>query len=364
MSYFLNEDWPQARERFQAFWQREILDRCCISIRAPRPSSKTPLSLKAPANHEELLAYWLDPEVNLQRMLDSFSRTYYAGEAYPATTMCLGASVMAEFFGAGAEFRPDTVWYHPVITDLAAHEWKTDTTSTPLYLATFTAMHRYIEASQGAFFVGLPELGSVTDDLGLLRGMQELLLDMIDTPEAVKLAIRRLMTAWQTEHGRLYSLTRDVNAGGCCIPWMQTWAPGPHYQMSCDFSAILSPALYREFIVPEIEAYLDVNEFGVYHLDGQDALKHLETILALPKLKAIQWTEGAGQPPKSDLRWIPYYRQIQHAGKCLILPEVAPHEIEMLLNALSSRGLFLSAWCANEAEALLLLEKVKRWTRD
>ena len=363
MDNFLNNDWPKAEERFRAFWNRELIDRCCISLRGQRKDAPPIVWPKAPEDHAGLKKYWLDPEFNLQWRRKCFSSTCFVGEAYPASTMCLGASAMAEFFGAKSEFKPETVWFHPVITDIVSHEWPADTSATPLYKATYGMTRNYVEKNNGEFFVGMPELGSATDNLSLLRGMQELLLDMIDSPEAVKAAIRRLVAAWQVEHGRLFELTRKCNAGGCCIPWMQIWAPGPCYQMSCDFSAIMSPEMFREFFLPEIEAYLDVNEYGVYHLDGPDELKHLDALLSLPRLKAIQWTQGAGQAPKSNPRWIPYYRRIQEAGKCLILPEVAPEEVETILGLISSRGLFLWSWCG-EDEAGAMLKNIHRWTRD
>jgi hypothetical protein len=105
---YYKEDWPQAKERFQAFWQGEIIDRCCIAVKAPRNNTHY-IPAEPPHSKEELLMWRLDPEDNLKRMMDEFQNTYYAGEAYPATTMCLGASVMAGFYGSPPEFREETV---------------------------------------------------------------------------------------------------------------------------------------------------------------------------------------------------------------------------------------------------------------
>jgi len=145
---------------------------------------------------------------------------------------------------------------------------------------------------------------------------------------------------------------------------MQTWAPGPHYQMSCDFSAILSPEMFRRFILPELDGYMSVNEYSVYHWDGPDALKHLDALLGLPALRAIQWTPGAGQPRTSSPRWMPYLKRVQAAGKCLILPCAEPDEVKALLTELSSRGLFISTYAASEDDARALLGRVAKWTHD
>jgi hypothetical protein len=357
------DDWHKTQQRFLAFWQGEILDRCCISVRAPRANHHYMLP-EPPTDSTDLLKWWLDPEDNLKRQVQEFENTYYGGDAYPAATMCLGASVMAGFYGSPAEFRPETVWYHPIIHDLSTFPFDFNPETSDLYKITIEAAQYYARESYGRFLVSLPELGAATDDLSLLRGMQTLLLDMIDQPLAVKTAITRLAQTWGEVHQKLYQIAAPANQGGCCIAWMQTWAPGSHYQMSCDFSAILSPRMFQEFIVPEIQQYLAVNEYSVYHWDGPDVLKHLDSLLALPDIDAIQWTQGDGSPAASYPGWIPYYRRIQAAGKRLILPIVEINEVEILLSQLSSRGLMICTHASSEEEARSLLNKVPAWTHD
>jgi len=354
------DDWPQARERFLAFWDGEIVDRCCIAVQAPRHGSH----YVRPESPDELSRWWLDPKDNLERMLAEFEGTYYGGEAYPATTMCLGASVRAAFFGSTAELRPETVWYHPVIEDWADTTLTFDKATDPLYQATIEATRYYTAECRDRYLVSLPELGSASDDLSLLRGMQPLVLDMIQRPQPVKAALALLAETWIEIHEELYAIAAEANGGGCPIAWMQTWAPGPHFQMSCDFSAVLSPTLFDEFIVPELRTYLRVNEYAVYHWDGPDAVKYLDSLLAIDEIDAIQWTQGAGSPPASDPRWIGEYRKIQAAGKKLILPFVEIDEIETLLSQLSSRGLLIGTTASSEEEARSLLHGVERWKRD
>lgn len=357
------DDWPQARERFLAFWDGEIVDRCCIAVQAPRHGSHY-VRPEPPQSPDELSRWWLDPEDNLERMVAQFEGTYYGGEAYPATTMCLGASVMAAFFGSTAELRPETVWYHPVIEDWESTRLSFDKAADPLYRVTIEATRYYAQESRGRYLVSLPELGSASDDLSLMRGMQPLVLDMIQQPEPIRAALALLADTWVELNEELYAIAAEANDGGCPIEWMQTWAPGPHYQMSCDFSAVLSPSLFDEFIVPELRTYLRVNEYAVYHWDGPDAVKYLDSLLAIDEIDAIQWTQGAGSPPASDPRWIGGYRKIQAAGKKLILPFVEIGEVETLLSQLSSRGLLVGTAAPSEEEARSLLRKVERWTRD
>ena len=271
---------------------------------------------------------------------------------------------MAAFFGSRAELRPETVWYHPVVEDWESAELRFDKATDSLYRATIEATRYYVAESRERYLVSLPELGSASDDLSLLRGMQPLVLDMIERPQPVKAALAQLAEAWVEINEELYAIASEANDGGCPIEWMQSWAPGRHYQMSCDFSAVLSPALFDEFIVPELRTYLQVNDYAVYHWDGPDAVKYLDSLLAIDEIEAIQWTQGAGSPPASDPLWITQYRKIQAAGKKLILPFVEITEVETLLSQLSSRGLLMATHAQSEDEARRLLRQVERWTRD
>ncbi len=362
--YELKPEWDKTKARLEAFWHREILDRCCISVKSIKDGVSSYPVFDIPTEPAALKEYWIDPELNLERMLRSMACTFYGGDAFPATTMCLGASAMAAFYGSPVEFRDDTVWYHECIEDIANWSWDIELDDAPLYKPTINAATYYAAHTRGICLAGLPELGSATDDLSLLRGMQNLVYDMVDEPDSVKRAIREITKTWKQVHTELYEIAKPCNDGGCAIPWMQIWALGPCYQMSCDLSTALSPSMFREFIVPELVDYMTVNEYSIYHWDGPDELKHLDALLELDQLKAIQWTPGAGNEPTSHDRWMPYFERIQDAGKCLILPCAEAWEVEKLMTSLSSRGLHISCWAESESAAKALVSKAADWTRD
>jgi len=359
---YYKEDWPEARERFEAYWHREIVDRCCIGVTAPRRGAvRAPAPI--PAGGEELRRWWMDPEVTLKYQEGIFARTFYGGEAFPNTTINLGASIMAAFYGSSPEFHPDTVWYPSIIRDWSMDRLQFDPATNPYYRMVIENTRYYVQESRGRYFVGHAELGTAMDVLSLLRGMQDLCFDMLDRPREVEQALAMLADTWVRVHDEIYRLTRECNDGGCCLAWMMTWAPGPHAQIACDFSAIMSPAMFAQFTLPELARYLQWNEYATYHWDGPDAVKHLDALLAIEGIKAIQWTPGAGQERTSSPRWLPLYKRVQAAGKCLyLLAEI--DEVETLLQELSSRGLFISTHADSEDEARELLRKVASWTHE
>ena len=39
---YYKSDWDKAKKRIEAFWNNEIIDRCCINVLSPRKNSKLP----------------------------------------------------------------------------------------------------------------------------------------------------------------------------------------------------------------------------------------------------------------------------------------------------------------------------------
>ena len=99
-----------------------------------------------------------------------------------------------------------------------------------------------------------------------------------------------------------------------------------------------------------------------YHLDGQEQIRHLDSLLSLKNLRATQWTPVAGQPFTSD--FIPVLQRIQNAGKNLVLVP-KPWEVEKLLDNLSSRGLhlMLGEYPSQEA-ALEMIDLIEKHSKD
>ena len=98
------------------------------------------------------------------------------------------------------------------------------------------------------------------------------------------------------------------------------WLPmycsdGRYYIPSCDFSIMVSTEMFREFFLPELLAEIAWLDRTVYHLDGPGALRHLDTLLDIGQLDAIQFVYGDGAKPAS--RWMHVFKRIQAGGKNL-----------------------------------------------
>ncbi len=366
-------DWEQARERLLAYWNHAVIDRCCIAVHAPRKTSKLPAFpdlqngpwlgglAELEGDPAAIERWWTDPELNYGRAVTWFENTYFGGEALPVTYVNWGAMSLAAMFGSPAQFRTTSVWYPAVIEDWTSWQWRFDPADNPTWRTILAIVERFLSDAEGRYFVGSPELGNGADVLSLLRGMDEMAMDLIAYPDEVKRAVDVISDAWVLLMEQVHGMTAAVNQGGV-LAWMGLWAPGKIDQLACDFASIIGPDRFQEFFVPEIEKMGNWCDYGLFHLDGPHCMRHiLDTLLSIPQIKAIQFTPGAGAPPTYTEAYLPRYRRILDSGRNLYLL-VEPQDVEKILGELPPEGLYMRTYVDTEEEANDLLKNAAKWS--
>ncbi len=128
--------------------------------------------------------------------------------------------------------------------------------------------------------VGLTDLGGNLDILASLRSSEKLLLDLSDTPEEVLRICADITRVWMYTYDLLFDLTNGKKSGSC--GWSPLWAPGKLYMLQSDFSYMISPRMFKRFVMPDLTACCDFLDYPFYHLDGVGELNHLDQILSIP----------------------------------------------------------------------------------
>lgn len=352
-------DWSSIQKRMCAFWNNEIIDRCCISITAPKNGSVN-LPKTLPTKTEDKIKYWTDGEWLLKRNKAHFENTCFVGDAFPIIWLNLGAAGHAGYC-KNARFQfEETVWFFPIINNLEKESVEFDPNSF-LYNKTLELAKYLVNESKGDFIVSMPDNSGNADALAHLRGSEDLLMDMIDSEESVHSALGVLQDILLKTNEEVYNIIKDNNYGGSSIGWLHTWAPGKHSQLQSDISVMLSPNTFNEFIMPELKGQTDWMDYSLYHFDGVEQLRHLDMLLSIERLSAIQWTCVEGQP--SALEFIPALRKIQSAGKGLLI-KAKPEEVEPLMEQLSSKGLYLVVEASTMDEAEFILKRAEKLTHE
>jgi hypothetical protein len=159
---------------------------------------------------------------------------------------------------------------------------------------------------------------------------------------------------------RNYAITREGAFGGSTC-WFELWAPGKFYAAHCDFAYMISPKSFADIFLPVIEKQTQYLDYCVFHVDGIGSFAHVDALVELPHLQAIQILPGAGKP--SPLHYLDVLRKVQNAGKNLHI-SIPAEEVKDAIELLSARGLFIDTSCKSEEEAKNLLHKVEQWSVD
>jgi len=236
----------------------------------------------------------------------------YLGDAYPLWNMdCFGPGVMAAFLGGRLDNSTGRVWFHPhkdmPITDLH-FEYDEDNPWLRRVIDIYSAgMKRW----QGQVLMGMVDLGGAMDVLSTFRPAEKLLYDLYDYPEEVERLERELYDLWIKVYDRINDVLQPVNPG--YSDWAKIYCAQPTYVLQCDFCYMIGPKMFDQFVLKRLEDACRYLPYSMYHLDGPGQLVHLDRLLGIPELDAVQWVPGAGQKPLNE--WGEVYRKVADAGK-------------------------------------------------
>ena len=308
------KDMDAVRARLTTWWNGGDIGRPVMQIAAPRrkPLEDIPEMPKPDGWVTDYSASNFDYRVNLAQR--AFAKYQLFGEAVPAISPHTGAGSVALYLGCQGKETPGTVWFLPCVADpdKARIEYDRDNF---YWDFTLRLSRRMVELARGKMVVEFPDLIEGLDILASLRGTEPMLLDLLERPEWVHSALRRITDAYFHYYDMLYDLMRDEVGGS--IYW--AWAPGRVAKLQCDCSAMISPAQFKEFMLPVLQEMTERLSYSLYHLDGPVCLQHHAALCSLPSLDMIQWTPGAGVEPTWHKRWWPVFHKTFDAGKKLYL---------------------------------------------
>jgi hypothetical protein len=220
----------------------------------------------------------------------------------------------------------------------------------------------FCKNAKNKYFVSMTDLGGSLDIIATLRGTQNLLYDLYDYPEEVKTLIETTDEIWLEVYDKLQKLAGSYIDGMCT--WLPVWCKERMYTLQCDFSVMISPSQFEEFVKPTLAKQANFLDKAIYHLDGPEQIKHLDQILDIEGINGIEFVPmptGNYLDTGNEI-WYPLYKKIQEKGKILILRCMNPSKIEKLLENNSPKGLFITTTCDTEDESKDLLKKVEKWS--
>lgn len=355
----IKPDWDQSKKRFAAWWHGEAEDRVLLQVFAPRKDVKDVSPPADPTTMEEL---WLDVDRRIARFEYQMAHTYYGGDAFAYLDTNIGPGTMSLYLGAVPTFKPDTVWYGKCIDDITKAQVPAYDENNRYWQFSLQLAREGVKRLKDRALVSFPDLIEGLDTVSSLVGNDELLFYLVDAPQHVHRFQEKLVDTYFEYYDRLYEIIKDED-GGSCFSAFQTWGPGRVAKVQCDFSAMISPKMFEEFVVPYLARQCSRLDYSVFHLDGHCCLQHLDLLLSIKELNAIQWTPGAGQPLACDPCYISLYRKIRAAGKSCMIRGGTAEQARTIVEELGPEGLDIAIGVGSEEEADEVVRQFYSWCK-
>ncbi len=314
---FSKERWATVYSTYRQWWAGELPRPIIpVEIKDRDPSRVTPpvpLLSQTTCTLTDFSA-----EQIVDRIDHELSRNHYVGDAFPYFNMdCFGPGAVAAFLGAEIINHTGHVWFEtpPVSSDDieslhfeydASNKWFNRVKD--IYKA---GMDRW----QGMVLMGMPDLGGICDLLAVFMPGGELQLALYENPKEVKRLIGELQTLWFQYYDELLPLVSPN--GKTMTDWSSILNLEPGYIIQSDFSVMVSPEMFNEFILPELKDTCRRLPKSIFHMDGPGEIRHLDSLLTIDDLDGVQWIPGAGAPDIAH--WPEVFSKINQSGKLLQL---------------------------------------------
>ncbi|MCF0134260.1 MAG: trimethylamine corrinoid protein 2 [Blautia sp.] len=377
-------DMEETKEKFRNYWQHKNTGRPLMCVIARRPEIEHLSDGSAVEGDylgqicqgkyynlpEELK--WKDMEdkyQNAQRIVDRyrfFCDTHlFLGESFPNLNIDFGPGSLASYLGSEIGFKEDTVWFKrcfenwedvPKLSFDPENKWF----QKHLQLAKDCR-----ELAGEDFLVDMPDLMENIDVLASLRGVQDTLFDLVDEPEELADRIQQVTDVYFEYYDRFYNVIKD-SEGGNAYTVFQIWGPGRTVKLQCDFSAMISPDDFREFIQPSLIQQSEKVDQVLYHLDGPSSIIHLDALMEIEGIDALQWTSGDAGPDGTLPAWDMIYDKVIAAGKSIWVKVYSGNiedwirNVDRIVQKYGSHSLFLLFPEMSAEEAVFLLDYADR----
>jgi hypothetical protein len=269
--------------------------------------------------------------------------------------MSFGPDEIAAFCGGELEWSEglvDTNWSVPFVEDWdEALPLRLDEAN-PLWLRMQEFYRKAAVKLAGKMVIGQLDLHTNMDLLAAVRGPQKLCLDLIEQPEQVDRAMASARELFKELWRRMADLGRMDELGYSNGMYSMEGAS----IVSCDFCCMMSPAMFRRWVLPAYEEEAAITRHAFHHWDGPGALIHEPDILASKGLHTMGYVPTVGREGRiMHIKCLDMLKRWQEAGKA-VQAIGTPEECKAMHAELDPAKVMYCTSTATRAEAEELLK--------
>lgn len=331
MKYKAN--WEETKEKWANYWKQKNTGRPVMCVIARKPEIEEAAQRKEPADvcrsqgrhyclPPELVCKtpeekYLDPEKIVGRYRHFCETHEFLAESFPNMHVDFGPGCLAGYLGSDIKFNMDTIWLEECVEEWENHPPFTFDEENPWFQKHIELTKKCKELAGDDFYICVPDLMEGLDVLAALRGSFNMLYDVAEEPEVIEQRVKEVNNLYFSYYDRFYDLVKNEKDNGSAYMVFQIWGPGKTAKLQCDFGAMISPEHFCRFALEGLKRQAAGLDNVVYHLDGEDNIRHLDAILGIDGIDAIQWVPGDSGPDGTLEKWDMIYDKAIGAGKSI-----------------------------------------------
>ena len=291
--------------------------------------------LKRPGPSYSNIKEFTNIELSHKKHFNYLKTGSFYGDTVPDMSSYLGPGSLCTFIGAQPLYSNKTIWYKEGCTtsDEVLENCKNFLNSNqkelPWYDWSLRATEYYKDKSEEEYMASMPDLQQNLDIVAAVMGADRMFIEIMDYPGKIHELLDSLYYVWE----------KAFNAHWDIIKSEDEYSAYTHYNivgkgrtsiLQSDISCMMSEDMFNEFELPYLRKQCRILDNVIYHLDGPGAVRHLDSILSIDEINAVQWVPGAGSPGNADECWYHLYDKIVQKGKGLYV-FLWPDEIDTFI---------------------------------
>jgi hypothetical protein len=348
-------DFDRCMERIYAWYNQEVIDRAPIRFSAHNAEYNDVSGLSG-FSWNTLKERWWDCAYQIELFEYKLRHSVFNAETFPVFWPNLGPEVYTAFFGAELEYREVTSYAVPLLTDWSELERLELDFGNPYFRKLEEMTRLALERCAGRYLVGYTDIHAGIDCAAAFRDPQQFCTDLLLEPEKALRLVEISSRDFHTVYNHFDGMLKEHNQ--LSVTWMGIPSYEKMHIPGCDFASMLSPDDFDRFVLPFIKREIAPMTHNVFHVDGKGVARHLDKLLELPEINAIQWVQGMGLDTPI-MQWVPLIRRVQAAGKSLVI-DLQMDELEPFMEAVSPVGILLCIDAGVELQPEII-RRVMKW---
>jgi len=351
----LKKNEQEARERLRAFWYGKSIGRPAVAVCARNNTYERQKWEGGPLTQKQCD---LNPDWYAHAYRNDLFSKIYLGEAMPSVSVSYGSLLVLLAVLAGGDYEYDSysAWIKPLenVLDKPVPKFDPECDTVKKFENCFDRLAGIVEDNG---FISPPVLLDPLTTLSMLHTPENLCISILEEPEKVKKWSYDATTLYIDCYEHFYRYLGELGYTDTTT-WLRAMSESRTEAVQCDFSVMLSPEMFREFVVPDVSRITAYMDRSTWHHDGEEQFKFIEMIAALPKMRAVQWVFYIKNEHPS--KHIECFKRIKDLGLSLYAGVRSLDEAIYLTKALGPDGLMLDLpGFDNEKDALAAISSIE-----